>query len=317
MTDPEVLNEEERYAKALEEQGLLEPEAAPPAADTPADPPAPAIEEPQPALVAAADPPQSEPFPGFATLTPEAQKLVLDRLAAADEAEKLREQNRTLDREYRAAVGRVAPTQQKMEQIQREREELIRRVNEFESHKTQSQRDGLAASIEKFKQQYPDEAGVFDGIAEQMRSQESTFQKRTTELEQQLQQVRGYMEHNRITSELTQRHPDWREIDSSDTFHTWIEHSGPTTRNMKASRDPEVLSELFDNYKRDLALAQLLNGQTAQPTPAPTPAKPLSAADVDPTPIVKKTTGASRLGTAASSEEDQYVAGLLQAGIPV
>lgn len=319
MTD--VVQEKDEYAAALESAGYLKPETQPeatPAASTAVETPPVAAPEVPPVAETVAAPAtptpaatpvaEAELFPGFKDLSPEAQKAVKQRLNAADAEKKDYEQR------WKAQHGQLAPTQRELEQARRTAKQLADRLTEYESRPrgTPPADDVLA----KFKERYPDEADALSAVSQHWETQLQALARQNAELRDHVQGVTGTVQRQQEVSQLSQRHPDWQSIDSSDTFKAWLGAAGPHKQALARSNSANDVAELMDDYKRDFTLAQMLNtpAQVATPTPSPTTAKP-KPRDADPNPTQRQS--APLASNAGTSEADDYVATLRANGYEV
>lgn len=289
----ETLSEEDQFA-AAQLPGHEDPvEVADQAATLPLEPAA--VTE-TPAEIAQAE----EFFPGYAALPEESQKLVRERMEAADKAQELSARLYKAENERSAMAGKIAP-------IQREYAAARQRLKEFEEAQNNVRKSSAKDILAKYRAEYPDEAAALDAV----NSAHEEFAERTArenaELREHLKALDGKFnsqfqefesnkafEQNRNT--LAQEHPDFAEIDSSPQWKAWLGAIDEVKLQvfMENRHDPKVVASTLTDFKRDRYIAELLDaqGSTAPPnTPAP---KPLARSVADPNPTIRRSTALPR-----------------------
>lgn len=318
--DNETLSPEELHEKHLRDAGLLdenepaaeeaEPEAVEEAAAEPEKP-----DEVAPEVEAAAE----EFFPGYSQLPEESQRIVRERMEAAERAAELHQRLQQSERDRSAIQGRLAPTQ-------RELEAYRTKLREIEEGQNKASRSSAKDVLDRFREQYPEEAAAIDAV----NSQFETFAERTArenaELRERLDSLAGNFEAQKQEMLLAQQrdneiarlrevHPDYLEIDADPEFKAWLaavdEDKRALLLNGKASSTASVLSD----FKRDRDYARLLLAQ-GEAAPANTPAtRPLARTVADPNPTARRTTAIPRSNaTAGLDGEEKYLADLRAAG---
>lgn len=323
-----VMTAEEQFVKDLEESDLedeLEQGKDKPAdteeddfaaagedpADTTAeiDNTAKVDQEPEPvpetkAEVAAAE----EFFPGYAGLTEEAKAWVRGQKEKADQAEEFRAAAARSEADRRATVGKLAP-------LQKAHQELLDKQKVAKVEQTDSSKAALKAALEKFKEEYPDEAVPLLAVNQQLesfaerterenaelREHVASLAKRINERDEKYEQAEA---RNRDIAILEKLHPDRAEINESPEWAAWVEAIDPYKIQLLKSRDPVATAAVITDFKRDRELARLLSGQPATPN-TPAPQKPLARTVADPRPTSRRTTVPARSTSAAMSEGEQ------------
>jgi hypothetical protein len=310
MTD--VLDEKDEYARTLEQAGYLTPEKKDdaPAQETNTDAPAetnePAAAKHDAAAPEAAQPETptvDEPFPGFSSLSADAQK------AAKAKLDELTAQRAEFENRWKAQHGQLAPTQRELEQLRRQL-----RVMSERQHEQRPTPTGAPRLSDEFRKNYPDEAAVFDAMAGHFDESLKAVRQQNEELRAQLHGVAGTVTRGQQISTLSQRHPDWQEIDNSEPFKAWLKDAGDHKQSLARSSDANDVAEVIDDYKRDLALARFIVSQEKTATTS-TVVTPTKKPEVDPNPIQRQS--ARSAPNAGLSEADDYVATLQAAGYKV
>ena len=248
-----------------------------------------------------------EPFPGFSALPEETRNAIKTKL---DDAARERIE---LERKWKAQAGQVAPTQQALEQERRARTELQKRLKAYEDSKSSANKDKLQSTLEKFKEQYPEEADVFGAIKEALDESTGKLSSENTELRGAVTEMRAHLFQQQQRAELVETHPDAPQILNGEKWRNWIQALEPELRQYVQSPYARNVAFLIDQYKRDEHLANLLIERESQGQAAPQnpPArKPLEAA---PNPTIRRPIAARAANGISSPEADEWVAQLQQA----
>lgn len=303
----------EDLIRQLEKEGLIEVTQDEPVAEpAPETAPEPAQAAPEPIQAEA----PAEPFEGYSALPEAARKIVDDRLAAAAKAEELEQRARNAERDRLAVQGRLAPAQ-------RELEVARKRLAEIDEASRKNATSAAREKLDRYKEQFPDEAAPLDAVYGELRSDMEKFREEREAMAAELTAMRREAYVQKARSEIQRIHPDYHEIEDgpqSDDFYAWLD-TAPGNKRLLELGGVENTAEVVTNYKRDKELARFYT-QSGQSTAAPTPAnKPLARAAVDPNPVLRKTTGVSRSGTASTSDEEENyanaVAELRAQGVPI
>ena len=147
-----------------------------------------------------------EPFPGFSALPEETRNAIKTKL---DDAARERIE---LERKWKAQAGQVAPTQQALEQERRARTELQKRLKAYEDSKSSANKDKLQSTLEKVKEQYPEEADVFGAIKEALDESTGKLSSENTELRGAVTEMRAHLFQQQQRAELVETHPDAPQI---------------------------------------------------------------------------------------------------------
>jgi hypothetical protein len=121
-----------------------------------------------------------------------------------------------------------------------------------------------------------------------------------------VQQIEQHLHQQRAVATLSERHPDFREIDASPTFKEWFNAASPWKQALARSSDPIEVAEALDDYKRDMALAMAINGQPQGSTATAKP--PQRKPEADPNPTARHSGARPANADFGLSEEDRYAA---------
>jgi hypothetical protein len=317
---PEDLTGEDQHYQALVDAGLIDPEeenAEAAEVDETEGESTPEVEEkPTEEEEAAAE----EFFPGYSQLPEESQKIVRDRMEAAEKAAELQQRLQQSERDRSAIQGRLAPTQ-------RELEAYRTKLREIEKSNDVTSKSGAEEVLARFAKQYPEEAEALQAVNNQFKSFAEKSEREKEELLAVVNEIRQNFEHTKAEQEtqreaerLKQFHPDFMEIDQDPEFHTWLKAIDEPKRKFfhANSRNAEALASVLSDFKRDRDYARLLQGQ-GDAAPANTPAsKPLARKVADPNPTSRRPTAIPRSNpTAGLAGEEKHVADLRAAGYDV
>lgn len=295
MTEHAEKSREEQFAEYVEstdaaEREQAESNAANDAGETIAQPVV--AEVAQPAPVAQEAKPTDEPFPGFAQLPADVQETVRKRLGASEEAER---RANDLKRQHDAMQGRLAPTQRELAEAQR-------RLREMQN----AGRPDPRQSVDRLRDIDPDTHQAVHAVQEQLAETRAQLAQMNEFVERA--QVREY-ESDQLTA-LRQAHPDVTEIAQSPEFNAWCAALPAKQQERLLARDADNTAMVIEDYKRDLALAQLLvereqtQSQAATAAPAK-PATPKRGLAVDPNPSTRRSAVATAAVQTFASEKER------------
>lgn len=266
------------------------PAAPAPSAETPAAPVAPAADE---------------LFPGFNALPEDRRKEITERWKLADEAKAAREELAKKQHEFSQLHNRLAPTQQQLSRQQLENAKLQKELNEFRANTAKTANSALRARIDAMKDQFPDDAAMWESTLAEVEAAKSGF----ATIDEKLQNLerREYLNEQKMA--LSSVHPDWqkktarvvqdesgnyvvrRTVDTPEAqeLEVWANNLDPYERNtiwplFKSSNASDAIYVL-NRFEQDRAIARILAGQTQQnqETTAPPAAQaPAPVPDPDP-----------------------------------
>lgn len=247
------------------------PEAAAPPAEQPAAAPAPqsAASEgtaaptqaaaPQGAAPAAAAPPaEPELFKGESLLDPEVRKQIREQFDAAKKASELQAEQQRAREEYNRLHGRLAPTQQQLAQMQVANTQLQQELNKLKAKSGDAQSAALRQRIEAMKAQFPEDAAMWEGLANQV----DAANNQAAELREnfQKQQQREYL--NEQKAELSRAHPNWQNMQARVSQGTDGSYAVQPVIDTPDAREFSVWANSLDPYERH-TLWPLLNSARA------------------------------------------------------
>jgi len=198
-----------------------------------------------------------EPFPGYATLTPEAREAF----------DKLANERRKYENDYRALHGMTAPLQRGNEELRRQLQAQVARIQQLEQL-GRKQQDVSAAKDEAFQefdqwaQQYPEESKALLALVNPLREKVTALEGSLGAAQAELGHLHAERQQAalaREVGELEKSHPDWRSIHESQDYWDWLNAQPPGIQGLNSSM-----------YAGDTI--QLLNLFKGTRAPAPTPA---------------------------------------------
>lgn len=276
MANPEKeLTEDEQFAAAIKgsaafdqlpdepgdnpEGAAADPAVAPVPAPEGADDPAatddpqgePAAEPAAGADPAAAGPAADEPFPGYSTLAPEAR-------AAYDQvvADKLKAENN-----YRALHGMTAPLQRGNQELQRQHDALVARIQQLEQQGRKQKdvsagTDELITGFDEWAKEYPEESRAIAALVNPLREKVAALEAGIGNLQTGFGSLVEDKQRSAIQVELdalTHAHPDWQEINKEPAYQEWLQNQSPGIQALTRSMYAGDSIELLNKYKRDTA----------------------------------------------------------------
>lgn len=294
---PQDLTEDEQFAAAIKGNPLFdgmpetretpaEPDAAAAAAGTPAlesgapapnadegGQPAPAGEVPAADAQAAPAPGEegaaadggddaaaaageAEPFPGYNALPAEAREAF----------DKLAEERRKFEADYRALHGMTAPLQRQNEELRRQGNAHVARIQQLEQLERKQQ--DVSAAKDKAIQEFDDWAKQFPEESRAVLAMVNPLREKVTALEGSLNVARAELGNlhaerqqaalAREIGALEEAHSDWRQIHDSPDYWEWLDQQSPGIQALNTSMFAGDTIELLNKFKKDRA-----------PTPAP------------------------------------------------
>lgn len=306
-TVKETQTPEELFAAQVAEAGLGSEADSTPVQDSVGNEQA-QIQKEEPATETPVEAQEAEEFfPGYKSLPEESKALVRESMELARKAQEYQQAAGKSEADRRATMNRIVP-------VQREIEDLRAKLREFEKSKENVSRNSAKSVLERFKEQYPEEAEAleavnsqFESFAKKSEAEKADLIERLSRLENdihlQRQEIESKNQYESEVAALRELHPDYLEIDADPEFKAWLQAVGdevmPLLRNGKASSTAFVLS----NFKRDREYARQLGGAVPN-TPAK---KPLARSVADPNPTIRRTTALAHSNPASSLDgEDKF-----------
>lgn len=265
--EQEFMDDEGSFAAFMSQAQEPEKES-PPEADSADDGERDGLEGDQP------DDQPGEPFEGYSSLPDEVRQKF----------DQLQEERAHWEQRWRSQHGQLAPMQRKANQLQQEHKLLSEQLEAERRRAAELERSSsdFAKKLAKYRESFPEEAEVVEGMVGPLREQIEQSAKAQAELKAAVEaaQQRAYIAEQR--AELTVRHPDWRDHVQSDVFREWVPHAPPELRAKLESLSAADNIEVMDAFKRDLDAAMKWAQQQQQPKPGNRPQRP-GRSDVPPT----------------------------------
>jgi hypothetical protein len=276
------------------------PEARQEAAPAPAAP-----KEPAAAAQAPAPSPEPELFKGESLLDPDVRKAIRERWEAAGRLPTVEEEQRKAVENYNRLHGKLAPTQQQLSRMQVEFVRLQQKLNEHESKKTDASTQDLRKRIDAIRQQFPDDAEMWETTLNQV----SAANQRAQTVEEKLSQLEQRERLNEERMQLSAAHPDWhkktarivqdesgaqvvrRTVDTPEAqeMEVWANGMDPYERQVywplfHSQRAQDAIA-LLNRFEHDRAIArQIAEQASGQAGASATPGSPVASAPAAPTP---------------------------------
>lgn len=310
------------------------PPAPEPTAAKPAEP-APAAAPPAPAPAPAA-PAEPELFKGESLLDPEVRKQIRERYEAAARLPTVEEEQRKAVENYNRLHGKLAPTQQQLSRAQIELTQLQQKLNQHESKRTDATTQALRDRIAAIRQQFPDDAQMWDDTLNQV----AAANQRAQAVEEKLSQLEQRERLNEERMTLSAAHPNWhkmtarvvqdesgnqvvrRTVDTPEglEMEAWANGMDPYERQvywplLHSARAQDAIA-LLNRFEHDRAIARQIaeqaNGGGEQATTSPPVAPAPAAPTPDPDPSRRTTAPSAALrgspGQPMSEKKQQLIA---------
>lgn len=255
---------------------------------------------------------EPEPIKGWSLLPEETRKELQERF---ERAQKLDEQLKRREHEYNLSQQRLAPTQQQLARLQAEHAKLQKQINERSSTDSDAVSKSLQKRLNALREQFPEEADVIEGLTQNAYKEAEDAKKQALEVKKRLEEIESRQVIGEQLQVLAQAHPDWRESRQSPEFNVWINNLDPYKANMVrpllSSRNAADAIFVLNEFKRDLAWAQALNGQQHAPPPSEAAstqsAQAPSVPAPDPAPKRRTTAPASPAGQPISDKKREFL----------
>ncbi len=281
------------------------PEPRTESADKPAATPAEPAAQPAQSVAASAAPGEQELFKGESLLDPETRKQIRERWEAAARLPTVEEEQRKAVENYNRLHGKLAPTQQQLSRMQVEFVRLQQKLNEHESKKTDASTQDLRKRIDAIRQQFPDDAEMWETTLNQV----SAANQRAQTVEEKLSQLEQRERLNEERMQLAAAHPDWhkktarivqdesgaqvvrRTVDTPEAqeMEVWANGMDPYERQVywplfHSQRAQDAIA-LLNRFEHDRAIArQIAEQASGQAGASAAPGSPVASAPAAPTP---------------------------------
>lgn len=243
-----------------------------------------------------------EPFPGFNSLSEDAQKIALSKIQEATEAQKRIQE---LEQRYRQQQGQLAPTQRKLSEYEKQHSALLRRLDEMEKVRHQEVSKNSLESYKKFKEMYPEEAEAMEARVNPLELTNKKLQEQMQLTQQQMSEMYAEMQFQKQTATVLKEHADAYEVLRDPAFNAWKEQLDPDMQELATSNHAKDAIRILNEFKKDQLLAELLvNNQKPQDTPGRKSPKP----DIEPTQRNRQSPAPQRIGNASGSVEADFAA---------
>jgi len=267
---PRELSDEELFAEEFDRRAADERDGAPPEPT-----PEPLIDvapEPQvaddegdadPNAEAGAEAPPTKPS-WYNELSDEA-KLAFDQQESSIS---------TLQQQYSAVHGRLAPVQAQVARLQRQ----LSTPQPTQQASTGGQPtptdptpapDFESKEFLEFAENYPDEAAQMRRLWVSQQTNTQRLEQRLDSMSRSLENVQSVSNTQTYQTELqtlAERHPDWMTVRHSPQFESWLQTQPDALQPMVESAKASECAYILDRYKQDVYLHEL---QLAGDTPAP------------------------------------------------
>jgi hypothetical protein len=203
----------------------------------------------------------AEPFPGYSALSPEAREAY----------DKLAEERRKYENDYRALHGMTAPLQRQNEELRRQQQAHVARIQQLEQLGRKQQdvsgaTDKALQEFENWAKQFPEESRAVLAMVNPLRVKvtalEGALQAHQAELGN-LQTERQQAALAREIGELEKVHPDWQAIHGSPEYGEWLGRQTPGIQGLNNSMFAGDAIQVLNLFKAARAPA---------PAPQPKPA---------------------------------------------
>lgn len=181
------------------------------------------------AAAAAAD----EPFPGYASLAPEAREAV-DKVIA---------DRKKYENDYRALHGMTAPLQRGNAELRRQQEALVARIQQLEQLGRKQQdvsaaKDQVTQEFDDWAKQFPEESKAITALVNPLREKVAALEGSLNAAQAELGNLhveRQQAALARELGELEKAHPEWRSIHESQDYWDWLNHQPPGIQALNGS----------------------------------------------------------------------------------
>ena len=195
------------------------------------------------AAAAAAD----EPFPGYASLAPEAREAV-DKVIA---------ERKKYENDYRALHGMTAPLQRGNAELRRQHEALVARIQQLEQLGRKQQdvsaaKDQVTQEFDEWAKQFPEESRALLAMVNPLREKVAALEGSLNAAQAELGNLhveRQQAALARELGELEKAHADWKEIHGSPDYWEWLNLQPPGIQALNSSMFAGDNIQLLNMFK--------------------------------------------------------------------
>jgi hypothetical protein len=213
--------------------------------------------------------PANEPFPGYSTLSDEA-RAAFDRLST----DKAKAENN-----YRALHGMTVPLQRGNEELRRQLEAQVARIQQLEQLGRKQQdvsaaKDAVTQGFDEWAKEYPEESRAIAAMVNPLREKVVALEGSLNEARAELGGLHADRQRSALERELNaldKAHPDWRQIHEDNGYWEWLNNQSPGIQALNGSMFAGDTIELLNLFKRG----------TAKPAQVPAVATPNAADAVE------------------------------------
>jgi hypothetical protein len=174
-----------------------------------------------------------EPFPGYASLAPEAREAV-DKVIA---------DRKKYENDYRALHGMTAPLQRGNAELRRQQEALVARIQQLEQLGRKQQdvsaaKDQVTQEFDEWSKQFPEESRALLAMVNPLREKVTALEGSLNAAQAELGNLhveRQQAALAREVGELDKAHPEWRSIHESQDYWDWLNHQPPGIQALNGS----------------------------------------------------------------------------------
>ena len=188
-----------------------------------------------------------EPFPGYASLTPEAREAV-DKVIA---------DRKKYENDYRALHGMTAPLQRGNAELRRQQEALVARIQQLEQLGRKQQdvsaaKDQVTQEFDDWAKQFPEESRALLAMVNPLREKVAALEGSLNAAQAELGNLhveRQQAALARELGELEKAHADWKEIHGSPDYWEWLNLQPPGIQALNGSMFAGDNIQLLNMFK--------------------------------------------------------------------
>lgn len=246
--DDGLTDDERDFATFLKASEEAKKEEAPQAPEAQDEPEAPAEPKAQTPAQVETKPPADD---WMASLAEDVRERV------RQEIEQREQQARKFEAQWKAQRGQLAPTQQKLAELERQL---------AEAKKAQPKPEGMTQTQwDRYQKEFPEDSQAFLDLV-------TPIKEELRQTREQLAEIANERQVAAAVTELSKLHPDWQTYDTDPVFGEWFDALDPIVKDQfpeGGTQDPRKVAWLISQFKRDEQMAELYwqsqQAQTAAP----------------------------------------------------